>query len=305
MFEKLINNVQDKYKKYKEESSLYNDLLNKTKTLENLITIPNIDKTKITVSYKDILEICPDLNEQKALIIRGILPLNELYLTVLYAKECKTNIEYFLVPTNKSLWFIGTTNYKKIDYESINIQIIKNNIMSKILQINDILFEVNGNNQKIDDFLKLINEKIYRDNLILEKEKEFCGINPNLRVINELGTGISLDDKNNIVFHSKNFNYLTNIKEIINYELLLDDNVVIEKKSNRRVRLTANKNSCYQMNIRITTNKNSFILPIINKSAFNELYQATSSVFINGKKFAEKIINILDDLDENYLNNNY
>ena len=59
------------------------------------------------------------------------------------------------------------------------------------------------------------------------------------------------------------------------------------------------------MNIRITTNKNSFILPIINKSAFNELYQATSSVFINGKKFAEKIINILDDLDENYLNNNY
>ena len=92
MFEKLINNVQDKYKKYKEESSLYNDLLNKTKILENLITIPNIDKTKITVSYKDILEICPDLNEQKALIIRGILPLNELYLTVLYAKECKTNI---------------------------------------------------------------------------------------------------------------------------------------------------------------------------------------------------------------------
>lgn len=303
MFEKLINSIQDKYKKYQEESLTFKNLLDKTEIINDLENVPLINKNDITISYKNILENCPDLNENKALIIRGLLPVDEIFLTVMYSRECKTNREFFLVPTNKHFWIINLENYKIIEYEKIgNIEIIKNNIMGKILKINNVLFNVNGSNEKIEEFINIINNNSYREEIKVRCEEMFCGIIPSFSLINDLGTGISLDFENNIVFHTKEFNYRYTIKEISNYELLVDDNVIIEKRSNRRIRLTTNKNSCYEMKIRITTKDNSFSLPIIKKSAFNELYQSTSSVFINNKKFALKLINILDELDENVLN---
>lgn len=302
MFKELLNNVQDKYKKIQEENALFNKLLETTGTISKLEDIPIIEKKDITISYKDIMDICPDLNDNKAVLIRGLLPIDEVYLTVMYAKECKTNKEYFLVPTNKYLWVISVDKYVKYLYENLNAEVVKNNLMSKVLNLSNILLEVNGGEEKISDFMKIINDSEYRIKLSTEKLEKFCGMIPKVSLINDIGTGISMDDEKNFVFHTKDFNYKYNIKDIKNYELMLDDNVVMEKRSSRRVRMTANKSSCYQMNIRISTPDKTFLLPIIAKSTFTEVYQSTSVMYMNGRSFAEKIINLLDEADENMLN---
>lgn len=302
MFKELLNTVQDKYKKIQEETTLYNELLKTTSTISGLTKLPFIDKKNITVSYKEIMDICPDLNDDKASIIRGILPLDEVYLTVMYARESKTKKEFFLIPTNNYLWVISVDSYLKYSYNNLKVEIVKNNLMSKVLNLSNILLEVNGGEEKINDFVKIINDSEYRLKLSTEKLKKLCGMVPKLSLINDIGTGISMDDNKNFVFHTKEFNYKYNIKDIKNYELMLDDNVVLEKRSNRRVRMTANKNSCYQMNIRISTNDKTFLLPIIAKSAFTEVYQSTNAVYMNGRSFAEKIINLLDEADESMLN---
>lgn len=302
MFKDLFKNVQDKYKKIQEESLLYNKLLETTGIVSNLESVPVTLKKNITISYRDILEICPDLNDNKAMIVRAILPLNEVYLTVMYARECKSNKEYFLVPTNKCLWIINVNEYTKYSYDNISVEVVKNNLMSKVLNLSNILLEVNGSGEKINDFIRIINDSQYRIKLSTEKLERFCGIEPKLSLINDLGTGISMDGNKNFVFHTKEFNYKYNIKDIKNYELMLDDNVVMEKKSNRRVRMTANKSSCYQMSIRVTTNDKLFFLPIIVKGAFAEVYQSTSAMYMNSRNFAERIMNLLDEADENMLN---
>ena len=92
------------------------------------------------------------------------------------------------------------------------------------------------------------------------------------------------------------------INDIKNYELLLDDMVVREKRSNRKSLLTANKTSCYQMNLRVTTSDRVFLIPIIEKTAFMTLYSSTSNIFMENRDFADKLVNLLDDLDEKMLN---
>ena len=78
--------------------------------------------------------------------------------------------------------------------------------------------------------------------------------------------------------------------------------VIREKKSNRRSRLTANKSGCYEMVLRVTTSDREFLVPIIEKNAFITLYSSTSVVFMENKAFADKLVDLLDDLDEARLN---
>ena len=56
------------------------------------------------------------------------------------------------------------------------------------------------------------------------------------------------------------------------------------------------------MTIRITTNNNTFLIPILEKNDFSTLYSSTSKEFIENKEFASNIIDILDDLDNKLLN---
>ena len=56
------------------------------------------------------------------------------------------------------------------------------------------------------------------------------------------------------------------------------------------------------MTIRITTDNNTFFIPILEKNAFSSLYSSTSKEFIENKEFASNIIDILDNLDNKLLN---
>lgn len=301
MFKQLLSGVQDKYRKMQEEEARYQDLLQKAFTLPAFYPIPPVDKKDITISHKPLMELCPDLNENDAILVRGLIPIDEICISCLYATECKTNLKFYFVATTKYLWLINANGYLKYRYQGLTVEQVKNGLMSKVLWLGNMLFSVNGLNEVINEFMNLFQDT-NRQEVINKQLQVFCGTTPSVFYLNDIASGISIGENNEIVFHTKTNHYKYFINDIKNYELLLDDMVVREKKNNRRARLTANKTSCYQMTLRITANDQIFLIPILEKTAFMTLYSSTSKIFMENKAFADKLVNLLDDLDEKLLN---
>ena len=302
MFKQLLTQVQNKYKEKVEENEKYKELLNKVNILPKFYNYSHPLNNKLTISYKLLMDICPDLNENDAIILREVIPIDELILSCVYANECKTNVKFYFVATTKYLWLVNTEGYLKYNYQDLTIEVIKNSMLSKTILLSNMLFNINGSNEMLLVFIKLIQDSNYREEEINRKLEILCNTIPRIFYLNDLASGISVGINNEIVFHTKTFHYKYNIKDIKNYELLLDNTVVEDKKSNHRNRITANKNSCYEMMVRITTDNNTFLIPILEKNAFSTLYSSTSKEFIENKEFASNIIDILDDLDNKLLN---
>lgn len=302
MFKQLLTQVQNKYKEKLEENEKYKELLNKANTLPKFYNYSHTEHNKLTISYKLLMDICPDLNENDAIILRGVIPIDELILSCVYATECKTNIKFYFIATTKYLWLINTEGHIKYNYQDLTIEIIKNSMLSKTILLSNMLFNINGSNEILLEFIKLFQDSNYRENEINKKLEILCNTIPSVYYLNDIASGISIGLNNEIVFHTKTFHYKYNIKNIKNYELLLDNIVVEEKKSNHRNRITANKNSCHEMSIRITTDNNTFFIPILEKNAFSTLYSSTSKEFRENIEFASDIIDILDELDNKLQN---
>ena len=119
-------------------------------------------------------------------------------------------------------------------------------------------------------------------------------------MINALNAGISYDKDYNIRFYSNSINKRYNIKELENYELLLDNNVIQEKRLKEHSnKLTAPKNSCYEMKIRVTPkDHNIFEIPILEVGVRQVMYQNTSDVYIKCMEFAKEIMNQLDHISD-------
>ena len=302
MFKQLLTQVQNKYKEKVEENEKYKELLNKVNTLPKFYNYSHSLNNKLTISYKLLMDICPDLNENDAIILREVIPVDELILSCVYANECKTNVKFYFIATTKYLWLVNTEGYLKYNYQDLIIEVIKNSMLSKTILLSNMLFNINGSNEILLAFIKLFQDSNYREEEINRKLEILCNTIPRFFFLNDLASGISIGLNNEIVFHTKTFHYKYNIKDIKNYELLLDNTVIEEKKSNHRNRITANKNSCYEMMVRITTDNNTFLIPILEKNAFSTLYSSTSKEFIENKESASNIIDILDDLDNKLLN---
>lgn len=302
MFKQLLTQVQNKYKEKLEENEKYKELLNKVNTLPKFYSDSHPLNNKLTISYKLLMDICPDLNENDAIILRKTIPIDELILSCVYANECKTNVKFYFVATTKYLWLINTEGYLKYNYQDLTIEVIKNSMLSKTILLSNMLFNINGTNEMLLAFVKLFQDSNYREDEINKKLDILCDTIPRIFYLNDLGAGISIGTNNEIVFHTKTFHYKYNIKDINNYELLLDNTVIEEKKSMHRNRITANKNSCYEMTIRITIDNNTFLIPILEKNDFSTLYSSTSKEFRENIEFASNIIDILDDLDNKLLN---
>lgn len=302
MLKQFFSGIQDKYKRIQDEENRYQELLTKVFTLPNFYSFPPVNKKQITVSYKPLMDMCADLNENAAIVVRGLIPVDEIVLSCLYAIECKSNLKFYFVATTKYLWLINVDGYLKYHYTDLTVDVVKNNLMSKTLLIGNMLFHVSGLNEYILEFIKLFQDVNYREEVVSKKLQIFCGTIPKVFYLNDIESGISIGFNDEIVFHTKEFHYKYNIREIENYELLLDDIVVREKKSNRRGRLTANKNSCYEMVLRITTNNRKFVIPILEKTAFTSLYSSTSVEFMENKSFADTLVDLLDKIDEAMLN---
>lgn len=296
MLKNLISNIQNKYNNMKQENEYLDELLNKTTTFNNLYPIPPLKNTYPEQKITFILNNCPDINEEKAKTITNIIPIQETYLEVFYATETLTNKEYFLIPTNKYLWLISNTHYGAFPYQNLNATIIKNNIMSKIILITNVLLEVNGNNQKIDNLINIINSSTIRNNLIQEKVSYLQGITPIYQKINKLNSGISIDNNNIIVFHNKTLSLKCTPKDITNYEILLDNQLYFSKNSSTSKSMTSFNTSCSQINIRITTPNQTFIIPILEPNTFGTKYTTHDTTFTKNLNFAKEITSKLQEL---------
>ena len=187
MFKELLNNINNKYNTIKEENNQYKELLNTTTTFNNLSPLPSQSNKQISehiIHY--ITETSPDINQKKANIIANLIPIKETYLSVYYAKEILTNKELYIVPTNQRLWIINQSEYITYPLEGNQISIIKNNIMSKSIIFNNILLEINGNNEKINNLINILTNQIERQNTII-------GIASHLGEPNESGEVTNLE----------------------------------------------------------------------------------------------------------------
>lgn len=296
MFKNILNNIQDKYNNIKQENAILDQLLKTTTTFQNLfpISTQNIESQEHKVAY--ILENCPDINEKKANLITKVIPITETYLTVLYSIEIITNKEYYLIPTNQYLWVISPTHYGAFSYQNLSCQIIKNNLMSKSILLNNILLEANGNPKKIETFLNIINLPAERESIIKERINYLQGIVPIYQKINKIGSGISIDNQSNIIFHNKEENLKVKKEELLNYEILLDNQVYLSKNSISSKNITNFQNSCYQITIRITTQNKILTLPILEPNAFGNKYNAHDTIFQNSLTFAKDITQKLNTL---------
>ena len=308
MFDKLKNNittkinnitnkVNDKINTIKEENEHYKELLETTTTFQNLYAIPENNIIPSEHRINIITTECPDINKDKAKLIANLIPINETYLSVFYAKEIKTNLEYYLIPTDKYFWVITTTHFGAFPYVNLNTQIVKNNLMSKTILFNNILLEITGNDNKINNFISILTNNAYRENIVKEKTNYLCGIIPTYQKINTINSGISIDANNNIVFHTRTNNYLSPSNNIDYYEILMDNTVVFSNKNSTASKLTSFQNSCYQISIRVFTKDNqTIILPILEPNSFNTKYERHDNVFQTNINFALEIINKLKEI---------
>ncbi len=296
MFNQAIKNIKDKYNTIKQENDTLDNLLNTTTTFQNLYKIPIQKDNNLEQKINFIQNNCPDINEEKAKLISNIIPIQETYLEVFYAKEIKSNKEYFIIPTDSYLWIISTNEYGAFDYSKLNATVIKNNLMSKIILTMNILLEINGSSDKIDTLINILNSQEFRNKIIQEKTKYLLGITPIYQKINKLNAGLSIDKDNTLVFHNKEESLKCSPKELINYEILLDNQVYFSKNSSTKTTMTSFNISCYQITIRITTPSTVFILPILEQNSFGTKYTNHDSKFTYSINFAKEIIAKLQTL---------
>ena len=299
MSNNFIDNIKNKLKNIKEENNNYNNLIETSTIFENLTNINIQNEVFNENKVHWILNNCPDLNKDKANIIANLIPKNETLLAIIFTKEIKTNTEYWLVATSKSIWIANTEKYKTISYQDIQYcTIIKNNLLSKIININNILLEANGNNEKINNFLKIILSEENRSKEIEKETKYLCGIVPIYQKINENNIGISIDCNKNIVFHLNNNNYKYNISEITNYELLIDRNPIITKNQISKKNITGFQNKCNSITLKITLQNAIIEMPILKLDSLGRNYSINDTKFLKSMNFGKEIINKLEEISK-------
>ena len=299
MSNNFIDNIKNKLKNIKEENNNYNNLIETSTIFENLTNINIQNEVFNENKVHWILNNCPDLNKDKANIIANLIPKSETLLAIIFTKEIKTNTEYWLVATSKSIWIANTEKYKTISYQDIQYcTIIKNNLLSKIININNILLEANGNNEKINNFLKIILSEENRSKEIEKETKYLCGIVPIYQKINENNIGISIDCNKNIVFHLNNNNYKYNISEITNYELLIDRNPIITKNQISKKNITVFQNKCNSITLKITLQNTIIEMPILELDSLGRNYSINDTKFLKSMNFGKEIINKLEEISK-------
>ena len=301
MFKELIGKIKDKITEANQNYEEYQKLLATAEVINGIVPFTGEANPNNRLDPNDIVNNCPDLNEAKAKLIINTIPIDEIPLVVIYSREVKSNMEYYFVPTTRFIWIINQYGYMKHDYSNVTMRIVKGGLMSKMVYFKNHMLEMNGD--KVEYFNNVINNLEFRTQELTNKNNVLCGITPELRIINNIGTGISIDNQKNIVFHTKDLNKKFHISELDNYELYIDNNSTIEKRTKMKTRITAGKSSCYEMKFKITSKTGeSFFMQILPRSPFEKMYQNTNEYYMNSFKFAREIIDLLDDLNEKHLN---
>lgn len=297
VFNKISDTVNQKIK----ENDLYKSEIDKSNTfvLNNDIVID--DKNLVESNWYEYNSMCVYIDIEYAKLIDGIIPINEVVLFIAQVISKKDDLKYVMVLTNNRIIVLDKVKYISYNYQDIKkIELIANKMMCKIIKFNDIIIELDTNQSDWEKFYNLIVNSEYRDKYIKYKIGYLCGIKPIYQYINKIGSGISIDSDDNIVFHDKKErNYLCKYSDILNYELLEDNNVVLKRKtkdSNNALGLV--KKDCYRMSVRITlTNNQLFEILILEPTTFSNSYSHTDNTYIYTYEFVKKIFDTLDDMN--------
>jgi len=298
----LFDKVGDMIDSKKEENRLYNELLSKSLKFEGLQDIVIHNTIVNEGRIEEILGICPNLNESQAKIIDSLIPINETYLKILYITQRIDNSNYIIVFTDKYVWIINKNKYLVMRYEDILVfDIISKSLMTQVVNFNNVIIGIDTTQNNLNEVYQLVKNLEYRNNYISEKIKYLCGIIPVYQRLNNINSGISIDNNKNVIFHDKKINnYGYRYQDIKNYEILEDQIVVLKKRTMESSHsLTSVKQTCTSITMRVTlVNDQVFSITLLEPTAFNGQYNHNDSIYINSFKFAKEIVDMLDSLEE-------
>ena len=299
IFNKVNNYVNNK----KEERELYNQKVANSKVfiLDNDIVISN-DNLVMGNAY-EYNNMCPYIDIEFAKIIDMIIPINETVLYIVYITQKINNESYVMVFTDLRIIIMNKEKYRNLGYNNISsFEIMNKSLMSQTINFNGIILGIDINQDELNIIYNLITNMEYRNNYIMEKKKYLCGIIPIYQKLNKIGSGISIDSNNIVVFHDKKINnYICKYEDILNYEIMEDNSSVIKRKTNDSSHAMGfSKKECMHMTIRVTlVNNQVFEINILEPSTFNGVYSHSDSKYINEFNFAKEIIDKLDSMNQN------
>ena len=295
--------VKSKSQKMAQDKARYDNAIKKSLTLGNMIKLDIQEKDAIPGRAQELKNLCPNLTDDSAKFLANVIPIWETYLFVFIITAKRTGDKYYMICTNRWIWFINDYSYKIVKYNEIYLfEVIKKSLMSQYVNFNQIVFIINDYINNVNKLIKFCNDKGYRDNEIETRCKYLCGIIPVYQNINKIMSGISIDNNKNIVLHDRKKN---NIKctydQIEDYELMEDQTAVLKKKQAEDSHaIPFAKDSCSRISIRVTFKNNTlFLMTILEPSAFSNQYSHNDTIYKENFAFAKGIIDTLESFNPN------
>ena len=298
LFSKVSGIINNK----RAENALYNKRLNESMSFNLTKDIVPNNNNLNEGKWEEYMTICPNINIQQAKLIDSLLPISETLINLIHVSQKTDNKNFIIVFTNHRIWIIGNNKYDIINYQDITtFEVISKGLMTQVVNINNVLLGLDINQNTLNIIYSLINNPDYRNNYISEKTKYLCGITPIYQRLNKINSGISIDSNNNIVFHDKKINnYLYKYDDILNYELLEDNTVVLKKRTLEQDHaLKSVKQDCSSMKLRVTLKNNGvFEINILEPTTFSSSINHNSSTYSEYYSFSKEIIDKLDSLNK-------
>lgn len=304
IFNKITNYVNDQKKKY----DALNQLIDNSRLIELTNDIVINEEYLNEGNWQEYSNMCPYVNIEYAKLIDGLIPMNEIVLSIFCITVKKNNTPFIVVLTNLRILLMDKKKYNAYDYSIItNFNLVNNGLMSQIININNILMDIDVNKEELNIIYTLMTNNEYRNQIYNEKLKYLCGITPVYQRLNDINSGISIDQNNVIVFHDKKEkNYLCKYDELMQYEIMEDNTPVMKRKSNEQTTsMPFSKKECMIIKLRVTlTNNQVFEITILEPPTFNSTYLHTNSTYIKNFNFAKEIMDKLDSMNDKLYRNN-
>ena len=284
-----INTAKDKYKEYSDANSEFKKIVENSPVLDNLQRV-ELDEKEDLGRIEKIKQLGPNLSSDKVAIIDKVVDRNENILMVLLSKECKTNIEYSFVMTEKQLYLINNEYYRTFSFDEITkFEIVVKGLLSHNVNFNNMGFNIESSYENTSELIHLLTNSEYRSVFLKDKLSHLCGINLEKQLINRFGAGISVGDNNQVVLHNGKDNHIIKKSDIERIDLLSDNSIVMT-----RGKMTSNfvsaKSGCYTMELKITTNDGIYNINIIPASVMNTFYKRDDSIYQENYEFAKEVI---------------
>ena len=269
-------------------------------TLDKDVTVNNDNLVNCNpYEYKDM---CVYIKYDYAVLIDGIIPIDETVISIVNAIEKVSHEDYIMVFTDKRIIVMNKEKYTDFGYDKVaNFSLVSKGFMTQVVCFNNVILDMNLIYEDLIITYNLVTNQKFRENLINEKKKYLCGITPIYQKINKIKSGISIDKDKNIVFHDqKKEIYLCNYDDIINYEIMEDNNVALKKWTREQSQAIGfTKKECYKMSIRVTLKDGkSFEIMLLEPSTFNNAYHHSDKSYLEHINFAKEIMDKLETYNE-------